>query len=582
MENNCIFLKSIAFAGYKSFGEQIQKLEDLSKINILIGPNNYGKSNILKIINEIYPKYRETKGFSLPEVDRPKPNYSALKFGIPFDESKLPVNLREKATNVTETIEKIIDKIKIIQNETKAWFYFDNNKNSLIFDSSDQIFNDITDNDLNKLWQQLTGRTGGGRKQHWEPETLKSLSPNFPSYFTEVIPAIRSIGNVANITDSLCGKDMIPRLADLQRPDINDNYESKKEQFRKINCFLKAIINKKDAEIEIPDNKSAIYVKIDEKVLPLESLGTGIHQVIIIATASTIMNGRIICIEEPELHLNPVLQKKLIRYLDIFTNNQYIITTHSASLMDTPNAEIYQVSMSENQSIITHVSSNQQKVEICNHLGYHPSDLLQANCVIWVEGPSDRIYLNKWIKTKNKNLIEGIHYSIMFYGGRLASHISGLDMNEIADDLISLKQLNRNSAIIIDSDKTSYSSEINQTKQRLKSEFNKDSGFCWITDGKEIENYIPTDVLREAINKIHPNEEIKSETKFSNPMELKNSGRKKKYANKVKVAQYIVESYPSLNMDRYDLSEKITHLIHFIESANPGIYIPDQKKYSES
>ena len=257
MKRNCVFLKSIAFAGYKSFAEQIQKLEDLSKINILIGPNNYGKSNALKIINEIYPKYRETKGLNLPEVDRPKPNYSALTFGIPFDENKLPSNLREKST---ETIKKIIDNIKKIQNETRAWFYFGHNKRNLIYDSSDQIFNNITDSELSMLWKQLTGRTGGGRKQHWEPETLKSLSPDFPSYVSEVIPAIRSIGYETDITDSLCGRDMIPRLADLQRPDIYDQYESKKEQFHKITCFLKAVINKEDAEIEIPDNKSAIYV----------------------------------------------------------------------------------------------------------------------------------------------------------------------------------------------------------------------------------------------------------------------------------------------------------------------------------
>lgn len=448
MKNNCVILKAIAFAGYKSFGEQIQKLNYLSKINILIGPNNHGKSNVLKFIYDIYPKYQKSKGFSLDEIDRPKPNYSILKIGIPFDGNKIPNGLSAQST---DTINRIIASIKKVQQENEAWFYFDNNKKCLIHDISDQIFTEIEDRELSKLWQELTrSGGGGGRTQHWEPEILEYLTPNHPVYNIEVIPAIRSIGNEKAITDSLCGKDMIPRLADLQRPDINDKYESKKEQFQQINCFLRSVINKEDAEIEIPDNKSSIYVKIDKKVLPLESLGTGIHQVIIIATASTVINGKVICIEEPELHLNPILQKKLIRYLEKFTDNQYIITTHSASLMDTPNAEVYQVSMSDNQSIVTHVSSNQQKSGICNHLGYHPSDLLQANCVIWVEGPSDRIYLNKWITTKNENLIEGIHYSIMFYGGRLASHISGLDIDELADDLISLKQLNRKSAIIID------------------------------------------------------------------------------------------------------------------------------------
>ena len=47
--------------------------------------------------------------------------------------------------------------------------------------------------------------------------------------------------------------------------------------------------------------------------------------------------------------------------------------------------------------------------------------ILQANCVVWVEGPSDRIYLKHWIEAVTSELIEGLHYSIMFYGGRLLS-----------------------------------------------------------------------------------------------------------------------------------------------------------------
>ena len=30
-------------------------------------------------------------------------------------------------------------------------------------------------------------------------------------------------------------------------------------------------------------------------------------------------------------------------------------------------------------------------------IGIKASDILQSNGIIWVEGPSDRIYINKWI-----------------------------------------------------------------------------------------------------------------------------------------------------------------------------------------
>jgi hypothetical protein len=44
--------------------------------------------------------------------------------------------------------------------------------------------------------------------------------------------------------------------------------------------------------------------------------------------------------------------------------------------------------------------------------------------VIWVEGPSDRIYIRHWLKLADAHLTEEVHFSIMFYGGKLLSHLS--------------------------------------------------------------------------------------------------------------------------------------------------------------
>ena len=84
-----------------------------------------------------------------------------------------------------------------------------------------------------------------------------------------------------------------------------------------------------------------ILVHMDGKALPLSSLGTGIHEVIILASAATLLQRNVVCMEEPELHLNPILQKKLMRYLLQHTDNQYFITTHSAAIMDLPDAEVF-------------------------------------------------------------------------------------------------------------------------------------------------------------------------------------------------------------------------------------------------
>jgi putative ATP-dependent endonuclease of the OLD family len=54
--------------------------------------------------------------------------------------------------------------------------------------------------------------------------------------------------------------------------------------------------------------------------------------------------------------------------------------------------------------------------------------------------------------------------------------------------------------ILIDSDKTSASAEINETKKRIAAEISNIGGMAWITEGREIENYLPA----EALQKLYP------------------------------------------------------------------------------
>jgi AAA ATPase domain len=587
-------IQGFGFSGYRSVGKDLIKIGPLKKINLIIGQNNSGKSNIVRFLykhfNEILKSLNLNQissgtNISFEPIDiNKKDNQSPLRFSLCIN------NSQHSYANRPE-IKKIIDSNVFIdpRDNNYSWFEFESSYLNEPYRPSyliEDVIPLLKDSEWSTLWSSLikkgTGKTNSDLRTHWVPQTMEKIFQSI--IHTEpqeiaFIPDIRRIGDPQAEVKDFSGLGIIDRLAKLQNPSLDALKD--KDTFEKINIFLRTVLENSEATLEIPHLRDVIHVRMDEKTLPLSSLGTGIHEVIILAVAATLLENSILCIEEPELHLHPLLQKKLLQYLCVNTNNQYIFTTHSTHLLDTEDIAIFHVTLNDGQTTVDAVNTTKQRSSICHDLGYRASDILQSNAIIWVEGPSDRIYLNYWIKAKkindslNDSLIEGIHYSIMFYGGRLFSHLTAEDLEDIEGDLedfISVRKLNRNTCIVFDSDKKSAQSQLDSTKKRLREEFNKGPGFAWVTKGREIENYINADIIEDCVLKVHPSaKKILKKDQWSNLLKYEKKRKSEKSsentANKVRVARHYVENYKA-NFSVLDLEIMIDKLIIFINKSN--------------
>lgn len=586
-----MLLKGFGFSGYRSIGDELVRIGPLKKVNLIIGQNNVGKSNIVNFLNDQYAyfveKAKNKRNLGINHIENPFKDIDhhlskqrvPHRVSFPLFEEDIDNYINQKLPDERQHIvhRQLARKLLCSENfmyEGAVWFtYKAANPND--FFELEINFNDVSqvlsESEWYQLWTELSQSTGGGLRQHWIPGSLKALAflpDSVPK--VEVIPAIRKIGGSGSKANDYSGEGIIERIAKIQNPPLAE--QKLKEKFYAINGFIQEVLDNETAEIEIPYERNMVLIHMDGKTLPLESLGTGVHEVVILAAAATLLDKTILCVEEPELHLHPLLQRKLLKYLSEKTENQYFFTTHSAHLLDAVESEIFHVTQVDGVSCVEAISSTKQRSNICNDLGYKASDILQANCVIWVEGPSDRIYLNYWLKAHSPALVEGVHYSIMFYGGRLFSHLTAFDPdveNEAADDLISVRKLNRNTAIMFDSDKNGPRVRINPTKQRLKDEFNSGPGFAWVTKGREVENYLDFDKVEESVKAVHPSaSNLLNKGEWENLLKYKKSGsREERTASKVKVARYYVENY-SADLNVSDLIDRMNQLVEFINNAN--------------
>ena len=496
---NIIESLAVKVKNYKCFGDEEQGFTTILPINVIIGRNNSGKSTLLELIQyavKPYENFQELgyKGNTLPEVFLTHPVQEAeLRMVFPENTIGGPI----KGNHWAFGSKLIGSTIKYkLEREGKRQFISIDTPVKLP-QGIDSMLADLSRRTPNPLSGKIFKRLRAERDIVPEGDSWPPKVGGNGSGTTSVI--------VAFLTNSSLPSEVVEvNLLD----SLNHIYEP--------DCSFSRILVQRIA----PGHTSwEVYLieKSTQMPIPLSQTGSGFKTILLTLVYLHLIplieeqpvQNYLFAFEELENNIHPAVQRRLMWFIRDFALEQgcyTFLTTHSSVIIDMfsrdNRAQIVHTMHDGTKAIAKRAETYVDNRGICDDLGIRASDLLQANSIFWVEGPSDRLYVNRWIDLwSNGELKEGVHYQCMFYGGRLLAHISALDPERKLTDAIPILRLNQNAIFLMDSDKKTSSGKIDSTKKRIAQEITDMGGLAWITHGKEVENYIPPEVIAEHYGK---------------------------------------------------------------------------------
>lgn len=490
-----------------------------TRLNLFIGPNNSGKSRLLR---QLFSTSTENLRTAFDDELKNAADFRPEILSIIEDNDRIQslncCHFRDIIGNKTISIQDASEAISTLGSEIHQAC----NKNLNVWGggASTKAFNDLK----NALYNsELRAHT---------IDTYNNLQKIANRNFTlkrQYIPILRGMRPLDSDKDAFLDrtlKDYFKPISSSDKLNIITGFDlynllvqfllgqpENRERVREYEIILGNEFFGGATVTLIPEyGKDTVSVKIgDDDQFPIYDLGDGMQQVIIITSAAYLeRENSLFFIEEPEACLHPGLLRKLALFLLNHTNHQYFATTHSNHLLDLAELDkrvtIQKVTKtgSRNDSVFSIQECTRDR-QLLTELGVLASSIYLSNSTIWVEGITDRLYLKtileKYINTlpdqakqiKYQGLIENFHYSFVEYQGGTLGHWAFDD--DLSSNHLNATSLCSSAFLIADGDIKNKGDRAAVLEAQLGLRFH-------LLDCKEFENLLPREIILKAARQI--------------------------------------------------------------------------------
>jgi hypothetical protein len=268
-----------------------------------------------------------------------------------------------------------------------------------------------------------------------------------------------------------------------------------------------------------------LFVKVgDEREFAIHELGDGVQAVILLTFLPfTVPEPTLFFIEEPELHTHPGLQRILLNAMTATTgplaHHTFFLTTHSNHLLeltaDHGNISIFRLEKRFDDAEDEKTAKDEEKTPrfevtalkagdrgILESLGVRAASVFLVNATLWVEGITDRWFfgvllaaLREKLKADGeekghvlRRLDEDLHWAFVEYAGGNITHWSFLD----EEGGINVDTLCSRLLLVVDQDGRNKIERHDKLRERLGDRL-------IVLPRRELENMVPASVWKTVV-----------------------------------------------------------------------------------
>lgn len=482
-----MYISNVIIKGFRNYKNAIIPLHD--GVNIIIGPNNTGKSNLLKAIALVFKEERRIDVDDLfCEIDVEK-----LKQHSPMACISLILKQSVDESDTSEMVGLLGDCLIKLPSPYEAQLNF---QFSLSDDQEDAYKKDVENMTEHKeIWDLIhrdyarfyeTYRWGGSG--YASKESLNSIFDRCDLHFLD---ALRDVGRNMFMGYNPMLRDVLNFFVDYSvktskeknEGEIKDELIKLQQEFKEkskpiIDLLLGRLKDGKNVLLDYADDIGASFgnvkpdfsgvlseselfavlkliIRYETGVeIPATHNGLGynnlIYMSLLLAKMQVSADGdymkrqaklySLLAIEEPEAHLHPAMQYQFLNFLSVNRRkhnvNQIIVTTHSTQIVSAVDIDNLICLSSECYGKVSAAyprlafdNEKKSKAYVQRYLDATRSDLFFANKLIFVEGIAEELLIPTFAKYLGYDLAKQ-HVLIVNMGGRYYNHFLKMFEND--------------------------------------------------------------------------------------------------------------------------------------------------------